>query len=32
MAGTRMPGADGRTERLIGLMRDTTERSAKCAA
>ena len=32
MAGTRMPGADGVTERLIGLMRDTTERSQKCAA
>lgn len=27
MAGTRMPGADGTTQRLIGLMRDTTERS-----
>jgi diguanylate cyclase (GGDEF)-like protein len=27
MAGTRMPGADGQTQRLIGLMRDTTERS-----
>ncbi len=27
LAGTRMPGADGRTERLVGLMRDTTERA-----
>ena len=26
MAGTRMPGADGVTQRLVGLMRDTTER------
>ena len=27
MAGTRMPGVSGATQRLIGLMRDTTERS-----
>ncbi len=27
MAGTRMPGAGGVTQRLIGLMRDTSERS-----
>ena len=27
MVGSRIPGADGRTERLIGMMRDTTERS-----
>lgn len=27
MAGTRMAGEDGRTARLVGLMRDTTERS-----
>ena len=27
MVGTRIPGADGRTARLVGLMRDTTERS-----
>jgi diguanylate cyclase (GGDEF)-like protein len=27
MVGTRMPGEDGRTVRLVGLMRDTTERS-----
>ena len=27
MAGTRMPGEDGRTARLVGLMRDTTERA-----
>jgi diguanylate cyclase (GGDEF)-like protein len=27
MAGTRMGGEDGRTLRLVGLMRDTTERS-----
>jgi diguanylate cyclase (GGDEF)-like protein len=26
MVGTRVPGADGRTARLVGLMRDTTER------
>jgi diguanylate cyclase (GGDEF)-like protein len=26
LAGTRTPGADGRTVRLTGLMRDTTER------
>ena len=27
LAGTRMPDADGRTARLVGFMRDTTERS-----
>ena len=27
MAGTRMPDDDGRTARLVGMMRDTTERS-----
>ena len=27
LAGTRMPDDDGRTARLVGLMRDTTERS-----
>ncbi len=27
MAGTRMPGPEGRAQRLTGLMRDTTERS-----
>ena len=27
LVGTRMPGSEGRTERLIGLMRETTERS-----
>ena len=27
LAGTRLPGHDGRTERLIGLMRETTERA-----
>lgn len=26
MVGTRMPGQDGRTARLIGMMRDTSER------
>jgi diguanylate cyclase (GGDEF)-like protein len=26
MSGTRIPDADGRTARLVGLMRDTTER------
>ncbi|HEX2761665.1 MAG TPA: EAL domain-containing protein, partial [Rhizomicrobium sp.] len=26
MAGTRMPGAEGVTQRLVGLLRDTTER------
>jgi diguanylate cyclase (GGDEF)-like protein len=27
MVGSRIPGEDGRTERLIGLLRDTTERA-----
>ena len=27
MVGTRIPGEDGRTERLIGMLRDTTERA-----
>ena len=27
LEGTRMPGSEGRTERLIGLMRETTEHS-----
>jgi len=27
MAGTRMPGPSGATQRLVGLLRDTTERS-----
>ena len=27
MAGTRMPGPNGATQRLVGLLRDTTERS-----
>ena len=27
MAGSRMPGEDGRTERLIGMLRETTERA-----
>ena len=27
MAGSRVPGEDGRTERLIGLLRETTERA-----
>jgi diguanylate cyclase (GGDEF)-like protein len=26
MVGTRLPGKDGRSQRLVGLMRDTTER------
>ena len=27
MAGSRVPGQDGRTERLVGILRDTTERA-----
>ena len=27
LSGTRLPGADGRTERLVGMMRETTERA-----
>ena len=27
MMGSRMPGEDGRTERLVGLLRETTERA-----
>ena len=31
-AGTRVPDAEGHTERLIGMLRETTEHSARCSA